>query len=100
MKLEENMKNITQEELIKIREKLFLIQKEKVELLCKSIKFSTKLMSKIITAFENYETSGIHDNELLVKIKLFLKITRMVVENSKLAIDSCKSEKEKEFFTM
>jgi len=87
-------------DLINIKEKLYSIEKEKVELLCKSIKFSTKLMSKIISIFENYEKLRFAENELLLKIKIFLKITRLVVQNSKSAMESCKSENEKNFFTM
>jgi len=100
LKFEEHSEKFEGEQLQKIREKLFLIHKEKAELLCKSIKFSTKIMSRILSSVENHQTLKLSDTELLIKIKLFLKITRMVVENSKDALDECKSEKEKDFFTM
>lgn len=68
--------------------------------MCKSIKLSTKLMSRMISALENYENMNLPDGDLLVKIKLFLKITRLVVENAKATVADCQTEKEKEFFTM
>jgi hypothetical protein len=98
--LKKNLLKLNEDGLFEIREKIFSIEKQKAELLCKVIKLSTKLMSKFIYSFENYQNLKIGDNELLIKIKLFLKITRLVVENSKDAITDCKGEKEKEFFIM
>lgn len=57
-------------------------------------------MSKILSALENYTTLNLPDTELLMRIKLFLKITRLVVDNSKSALEEVKSEKEAEFFSM
>ena len=98
--MESNLELLKKEELEKIKEKLSFIQKERAELLCKSIKFSTKMMSRIITILENYENSKINETDILMKIKLFLKISRLVVENSKESILESKSDREREFFTM
>lgn len=76
-----------------------MIQKEKHDLLCKAVKFSTKLMAKLMSALENYETMNSSIMDLLTKIKIFLKITRLVVQNAKEEIQRA-SGKEQEFFTM
>jgi hypothetical protein len=57
-------------------------------------------MSKTLSALENYTALTLPDTELLMRIKLFLKITRLVVDNSKSALEEVKSEKEAEFFSM
>ena len=58
-------------------------------------------MSKIISSLENpSESLKYNENEILIKIKLFLKITRLVVDNSKIALNEFKSEMEIKFFTM
>ena len=98
--MEDNLQKLEKNELEKIRERLFMIQKEKAELLCRSIKFSTKLMAKIILSLECYEKLQLKDNELLIKIKLFLKITRMVVDNSRTALSNVQSDQEKKLFSM
>jgi hypothetical protein len=98
--MEDNLQKLEKNELEKIRERLFMVQKEKAELLCRSIKFSTKLMAKIISSLECYEKLQLKDNELLIKIKLFLKITRMVVDNSRTALSYIQSDQEKKLFSM
>ena len=69
-------------------------------MLCRSIKFSTKLMVKLLTSLESKEKMEFFDKEDLVQVKLFLKVTRLVVENARVALSECKSEKETEFFSM
>ncbi len=98
--MEDNLPKLEKNELEKIREKLFIVQREKAELLCRSIKFSTKLMAKIISSFEGLEKLNLKDNDLLVKIKLFLKISRMVVDNSKVALAAVQTDQEKKLFSM
>ena len=98
--MEDNLQKLEKNELEKIRERLFMVQKEKAEVLCRSIKFSTKLMAKIISSLECYEKLQLKDNELLIKIKLFLKITRMVVDNSRTALSHVQSDQEKKLFSM
>jgi hypothetical protein len=98
--MEDNLPKLDKNELEKIRQKLFIVQREKAELLCRSIKFSTKLMSKIISSFEGKEKLNLKDNELLMKIKLFMKISRMVVDNSKVALATVQSEQERKLFSM
>jgi len=98
--LEDNLPKLEKNELETIREKLFLVQREKAELLCRSIKFSTKLMAKIISSFEGHEKLNLKDNDLLIKIKLFMKIIRMVVDNSRAFLATVQSDQEKKLFSM
>jgi hypothetical protein len=93
------------EQLELIKSKITSIKNEQIELLCKSIKFSIKLMTKIINSFEivcNFleKLSQCQMTELLTKIKLFLKITRLVVDKSKEFMKNSQQGKEIEFFTM
>lgn len=99
MNLEENIKNLNACDLEKIKEKLFNLHKQKVDLLCKAIKFSIKLMSKLLSSFGNSENLINNNLEFLTKIKLFFKITRMVVENAREQI-KIGTGKENDFFTM
>ena len=94
------MNELENSQLEQIRMRLGFLKKEKAELLCKSIKFSTKIMVKILASLESKEKEQLPDKELLVQIKLFLKVTRLVVDNAKSALAECKSEKESEFFSM
>lgn len=102
--IEDKTNELKTEELEKIKEKLFNLHKDRIHLLCKSIKFSVKLMSKIFNFFnknvEKNENSKISDNDLLIKIKLFLKIIRIVANNLKDLIEKSKNKKEREFFTL
>jgi hypothetical protein len=91
------MKELDASQLELIRIKLGSLKKEKAEHLCRSIKFSTKLMTKILSSIEHVK---IPDKDVLLKIKVFLKVTRLVVEQAKTALSECKSEKETEFFSM
>jgi hypothetical protein len=95
--IDTNAHNLTNTELDILRQKLFFLQKEKTEILCKTIKFSTRLMTKILASIE--QISAPH-KEVLIKIKMFLKITRMVVEQSKSSLEGAKSENENKFFSM
>jgi hypothetical protein len=92
-----------------LMEKLLIIEKEKNSLVCESIKLSTKLMSKLLTSFsihqnneeENINIENNHNlsNEILIKLKLFLKITRLVQSQTKEEIENSNEEKNK-FFSM
>ncbi len=77
-----------------------VIQKEKTDLLCNCVKFSLNLMFKTLSGFENIEHEKFVENDNLIKFKLFLKIIRLVVENSKNAQDKSSNDKEREFFSM
>lgn len=94
--LQESLKFFNSNDLEKVKDKLFNLHKERIDLVCKSIKFSIQLMSKTVSLFENSDNNCM---ETLSKIKLFLKITRMVVENAKEQIKVGKG-KENDFFTM
>lgn len=97
--LSTNMNSLSNGNLEVIQNKMNSIKIETAELLCKAIKFSTKLMSKLLGIVENYKSCKISDVDLLTKIKLFLKITRLVIENSKSQAQN-RLGREQEFFTM
>jgi hypothetical protein len=94
-----NYNSISADELEVVNNKLTSIKKETAELLCKAIKFSTKLMTKLLSIVENYQSSKFTEVDLLTKIKLFLKITRLVIDNAKTHAQNT-TGKEQEFFTM
>jgi hypothetical protein len=83
-----------------IKKKLDPILIQKAEIICKSIKFSVKIMSKLSKHLieENTKTTK-PPTEMLMKTKLFFKITRLIIENSKNSVENS-SEKQKEFFKM
>jgi len=105
-----------EKEIIKV--KIKQISKEKIELVCKSIKFSIQLISKIFETIQNTNininkfysnypnniNSGIKNDinvnelDLLTKIKLFLKITRLIVENTNKEIEEIKTKNLNENF--
>ena len=102
--------NLSREDLEKIDVKLKNILKEQTELVCSYIKLSLKIMSKLLKYISDNnsqnENEGINNkngdyfiNDLLTKTKLFLKISRLVIENAKKYIET-KTEKVKEFFSM
>jgi hypothetical protein len=94
-----NYHSISADELEVVVQKMNCIKKETAELLCKAIKFSTKLMTRLLTIVDNYHTFKITEVDLLTKIKLFLKITRLVIDNAKIHAQNAYG-KEQEFFTM
>lgn len=79
-----------------LKEKLTTIHREKVQLMCQSIKFSIKLMTRILNQIEE-KKSGKEiyklDSGLLLKIKLFLKLTRLVMDNTKAEISTIRNDK-------
>ena len=97
--LSTNMNSLSSGDLEVIQNKMNSIKIETAELLCKAIKFSTKLMSRLLGILENYNSCKITEVDLLTKIKLFLKITRLVIENSKSQAQNTQG-REQEFFTM
>ncbi len=102
-----DLQNSSKDDLLAIKQKILDLQKEKTQLLCQSIKFSTKIMTKILSSIERV-TEVNKENEihhlpdpvdLLTRIKLFLKITRLVVENANKEISESKGQ-QMQFFTM
>lgn len=91
--------SISADELEPVIQKINSIKREIADLLCKSIKFSTKLMTRLLTIVESYQSNKFTEVDLLTKIKLFLKITRLVIENAKIFAQNANG-KEQEFFTM
>jgi hypothetical protein len=83
------------EDLKLLREKLNNIEIEKNTLLVQAVKISTKLMTKISDVLKSSNTSL----DVLMKIKLFLKISRIVIENTKEIINNFKGQRA-EFFQM
>jgi hypothetical protein len=90
-----------------IKQKILDLQKEKTQLLCQAIKFSTKIMTKILYSIEKIsevnKEEGIHHLcnpvDHLTRIKLFLKITRVVVEYANKELIESKGQ-QMQFFTM
>ena len=65
--------------LRQIQEKLFYLQKEKSGICCSSIKFTIKMMSKILQVLEGfYDDINLPKVERFRKNKIFLKITRLI----------------------
>jgi len=73
---------------------------EKAEITCRSIKFCIKIMIKLLNYIEEQkEKNSISRSELLLKLKLFFQINKLIIENSSLeARDS--TNKQREFFNM
>jgi hypothetical protein len=94
--LNQNLRNLDNQVLENINRKIANVKREQIDLLCKAIKFATKLMTKIVDWIENDKDPSC---EVLTKIKLFLKISRLVVEKAKAQTETSKG-KEQEFFTM
>lgn len=100
-----NYKNITFElseaEKEMIKKKLENIMIEKAEITCRSIKFCVKIMSRLLKYISEEKDKNTNVPNLLLKNKLFLKITKLIIEN---ANESLKCEnapaKQKEFFSM
>jgi hypothetical protein len=92
-----DINNLTIDEMEIVKQKIFSINKEKVELVCQSIKISIKLMTRIVESIENSKSNSI---EVLKKIKLILKITRIVLEKSKECMLTYKLDAQNKFFTM
>jgi hypothetical protein len=71
--------NLNNDDLTILRNKLNAIEIEKNSLVIQAIKTSTKLMTKINNTVMALNTP--HD--ILMKIKLLLRITRIVIDNTK-----------------
>ncbi len=74
--------------------KLITIEKGKADLVCKAIKISTRLMTKINTTINNN-----FDNDCLQRIRLLLKFTRVILIKAKEIINESDGQK-LEFFKM
>jgi hypothetical protein len=96
------LESLTPQDLKIVKQKLMLIQKEKTELVCSAIKFSTKLMTKnlntIVFLANNTASTSLMD--ILTRVKLFLKITRLVIETAKTEISNSEGGNQIEFFRM
>lgn len=91
--------SLTQKEITLLKEKLLKLNKERVDLVCKSIKVSIQLISQFISCLEkNYHL--VSDKEILLQIKLLMKITRIFSIKAKEEISNTKIIKEKRFFNL
>ncbi len=130
-----DLEKITLSEADKIKDKIRNVQNEIFQLVCQSIKFSVKLMSKILTSIENSNQSKLFENnkysdtynlnkkesdlnflkdekennnlrineyklELLTKIKLFSKISRIIIIQSNKQVCQNNSKSYSDFFLM
>lgn len=83
-----------------LKKKLNSIIAQKAEITCKSIKFSVKLMTKLSKYLAEEKDKNLKPaTETLMKLKIFLKITRLIIDNSKFSMENS-SQKQTEFFKM
>ena len=91
--------SLCQKEITLLKEKLLKLNKERVDLVCKSIKVSIQLISQFITYIEKNQHLVI-EKEILLQIKLLMKITRIFSIKAKEEISNSKITKEKRFFNL
>lgn len=97
------MSNFSDNEKKFLKSKLIELKEEEINLKCQNIKFSIRLMSHLLNHIENITTKEIEDNinDLLLKIKLFSKITRLIIEKTNEELEIDKENKQRhEFFLM
>ena len=100
---EQNKNQNTMEIIQEIKKKIFSLQKEKTELICQNIKNLTTIISKLMKEFEGLNILNVDPKDLvdlLTKIKLFLKLTRLLTEKATEEIKSTTLENEKNLFMM
>ena len=86
-----------------IKIKLNSLQKQKTEIFCMNIKNLTCIISKLMNELQDlsqFNTSQTEIVDLLTRIKLFLKLTRLISEKSVEEIKSANLENEKHLFLM
>jgi len=86
-----------------IKKKMFSLQKQKTELICHNIKNLIALIGKLMKEFEDLNKSSMSQQEivdLLTKIKLFLKLTRLLNEKASEEVKTSTSDNEKNLFIM
>jgi hypothetical protein len=91
--------NLNKDENKSLEERIHYIRIELSQILCKTIKFSTNLMKKLLESFEIQKTNKLVDSDRLLSIKMFLKMTRIIIDNAKSCIVET-SGSELEFFKM
>ncbi len=92
--------NLTDTDKEIISKKLDSILYEKADITCKSIKFCVKIMSRLSKhLIDEKEKNSKPQTEILLKTKIFLKITRLIIDNSKISVENS-GDKQKEFFKM
>ncbi len=83
-----------------VKHKLFLLQKEKAEICCSSIKFSIKMMSQLVKAIKgDFDHFYLNQLQKLKVIKLLFKILKITLSKS---TEECKTTEgnEKNMFGM
>jgi len=86
-----------------LNKKLFTLQKEKADILCKTIQNLAVIIGKLMKEFQRLNVLLQTSQEivdLLTKIKLFLKLTKVVVEKASDEIRFTNLEHEKCLFNM
>ncbi len=89
--------------LQEMKKKLVLLQKEKAEFICQNIKNLTAIIGKLVKEFQSINVNSCTPKELvevLTKIKLFLKLTRLLVEKTNEEVNSANLENERNLFMM
>ena len=90
--------SLNEKESLAIKEKYISIKKERIELNCKCIKLSIKLISDFVHFLQSKENSKTKD--ILFQVKLLMNILRIVITKSKEEIDKTSNKKEKRFFNL
>ena len=91
--------HLYKEENKSLEERINNVRIELSQILCKTIKFSTNLMKKLLEAFEIQKSNKLVDSDSLLSIKMFLKMTRVIIDNAKSCIVETNGS-EQEFFKM
>ena len=91
--------SLSQKEVTLLKEKLMKLNKERVDLVCRSIKVSIQLISQFISYLEK-DQYVVEDKEILLQIKLLMKMTRLFSVKAKEEISGTKNGKEKRFFNL
>ena len=90
--------SLKEKESLAIKEKYILLTKERIDLNCKCIKLSIKLISDFIHFLQSKDNSKTQD--ILFQVKLLMNILRIVITKSKEEIDKTSNKKEKRFFNL
>lgn len=86
-----------------MKKKLVTLQKEKADLICMNLKNLTGIIGKLMKEFQELNILNLSQKDivdLLTKIKLFLKLTRLITEKSVEEIKFTTIENEKNLFLM
>ena len=100
----EPLTTTTIELITTMKKKLYSLQKEKTDLICRNIKLLIAILSKLMSEIENTNifslTQSNQITDLLNRIKLLLKLTRLINEKAKEESQCAESQSEQTLFEM